>query len=243
MEDFRSRGLFGDFYFDFVLRDMPRRGADRTIPGRLWGSRNDRGPIFRIELAPNDAKLTNRLLIQSGEQSAVWRWTPQSGAPVQPVGVEAIFAPLAETRIGAFDLQMPYLYWSEFVFEGVTKVRGRPAHAFLCYPPTELAEKNPQLTGVRAYVDTQFHALIQAEYIGEKNEITRTVSVMDFKKVGEQWIPKSIDVRDEKTRDKTRFLVTAAALGLDFTSSLFAPASLDEPVQAPARDRLTVVGP
>jgi hypothetical protein len=55
-----------------------------------------------------------------------------------------------------------------------------------------------------------------------------------LKKVGEFWIPKTFDVRDEVTREKTRFDVTAAALGLDFSRSLFEPAQLDDDIRPPA---------
>ena len=48
----------------------------------------------------------------------------------------------------------------------------------------------------------------------------KTLSILDLKKIGDQWIVKSVDFRDETTRNKTRFAVTAAALNQNFPSAL-----------------------
>jgi len=47
---FRESGPARPYYLEFILREMPRRGADWSIPGRLWGSRNEAGSVLRIEL-------------------------------------------------------------------------------------------------------------------------------------------------------------------------------------------------
>jgi len=54
---------------------------------------------------------------------------------------------------------------------------------------------------------------------------------------------KSIDLRNEATRDKTRFVVTGAALGLDFSAELFAPARLADDVAPPREDQLVKIEP
>jgi hypothetical protein len=152
-----------------------------------------------------------------------------------PVRLEpgAWLEPIAGTDVTAFDLQMPFLRWEEFVFEGVRKVRGRPAHAFLLYPPDAFAARHPEIAAIRLFLDTQFNALVQTAVIGQKGESLKSLAVLDLKKVGERWIVKSIDVRNEVTRDKTRFVVTGAALDLDLLGDLFAPERLAGPA-APA---------
>jgi hypothetical protein len=255
IEDFRERGLAGEYYLEFSLRVMPRRGAERLVPGRLWGGRNERGPIARLALSPGVAAAERRLLIQNGPQSAVWSW-PASGATDAPAlagnaaarletatpGSAALFEPLAETDLTAFDLQMPFLYWNDFVFEGVANLRGRPAHAFLFYPTAEIAKLRPELAGVRVYLDTAYHALVQSEHIGAESRVLRTLTLLEFKKIDDQWIVKAIDLRDETTRNKTRFLVTGAALGLELPAKIFEPAALAETVRPPPADRVRPVG-
>lgn len=244
LEDFRQRGFYaGDYYFEFELRVMPRRGAERTVQGRMWGSRNDQGPISRVAVAPGVQGQEQRLLVQNGPASSVWRWKSGEGSGSGQLSPAALFEPLAGTDVTAFDLELSFLYWGEFVFEGVSKIRGRPAHAFLLYPPPDVAEARPDLTGVRVYLDTQYHALVQAEHIGAEGRVLKTMSVLDLKNVDGQWIVKSVDLRDEATRNKTRFSVVGAAVGLDLSPGLFLPDMLSESIQPPRADQIRQIGP
>ena len=54
------------------------------------------------------------------------------------------------------------------------------------------------------------------------------------KKIGDQWIVKSVDLRDEATRNKTRFSVTAAALRQTFPSTVLDPLHLSEVAAIPS---------
>ncbi len=235
LEQFRSVGIAGDHYLEFELRVMPRRGAERRIPGRLWGGRSPSGPIWRFILQPGQGAEERRWLIQNGPRPALWGWNPATPDRTQVLGGQALFDPIGGTDLTAFDLQMPFFYWTDHVFEGVTRVRGRPAQVFLLYPPADFAERHPALTGVRVYLDLEYHAMVQAEQLGADGRASKAMTVIDLKKVGEQWIVKSIDVRDEATRNKTRFSVTGAALDLDFSRSLFDPAMLAETLSPPPR--------
>ena len=96
---------------------------------------------------------------------------------------------------------------------------------------------------MRIYLDTQFNALVQTELLGARNAVLKTFSLVDLKRIGEQWIPKTFDVRDDRTRDKTRLEVTAAGLNLDFSQTLFEPAQLAEDVRAPDESQLTRIAP
>jgi len=236
VEAFRQQGIAGDYYLEFQLQVLPRHGAEQVLSGRLWGSRNAAGPVSRVSVSAFSADARSgevRLLIQGGPMPQVWQWTEGSGAPVAPLGVGALFEPVAGTDLTAFDLQMPFLYWPEFVYEGLARMHGRPAHQFLFYPPADVAGRNPTLRGVRAYLDTQYTALVQVEMIGENDQALKTLSILDLKKIGDQWIVKSVDCRDESIRNKTRFAVTAAALNQRFSSMVFDPRSLAEPAVVP----------
>ena len=243
LEQFRRQGIAGDYYLEFELRVIPRHGAEHVLHGRLWGSRNAAGPVSRVSVRPPDAGVVTetRLLVQSGSSPALWRWNEGAGGAGEQLGVVALFEPVAGTDLTPFDLQMPFLFWPEFVYEGLTRMRGRPAHQFLLYPPAEVAERHPALRGIRVYLDTQYTALVQAEFIGEGGRALKVLSVLDLKKIGDQWIVKSIDLRDEITRNKTRFIVTAAALKQQFASEVFDPARLAEPAAVPAGTQMVAV--
>lgn len=241
LEQMRQLGVVGNYYFEFQLGLRPRRGAEQVIDGQLWGGRNESGPISRVSLlipgAKGETPGERRLLIQNGPRSAVWRRDAADGVSV--LGVSALFEPVVPgAELTAFDLQMPFLYWDAFDYEGLARFRGRPAHVLVLRPPAEFAAKYPALTGVRVHLDTQFNALVQTELLGANGKVTKTLAVLDLKKIDEQWIVKTIDVRDETTRNRTRFTVTAAALGLDFSRALFEPAQLDAEIRAPAETQL-----
>lgn len=244
IEQVRRQGIAGNYYLEFQLRVMPRRGEERLIPGRLWGTRNQAGPLSRVALtldASSSPASERRFLIQNGRESALWRW--ETGGSVEKLGATSPFEPVRPNmQLSAFDLQMPFLYWDEFIYEGLTRFRGRPAHILIMRPPAEFAAKYPTLTGVRVHLDTQFNALVQIELLGARNAVLKTIALLDLKKIGEQWIPKTFDVRDEKTRDKTRFEVLAAGLDLDFSQMLFDSAQLSENVGAPAGSQLVRLG-
>lgn len=231
LTEFRRLGLAGDYVFDFDLRVMPRRGEEHTVSGRLYGTRNETGPLTLVEFPAGTAGV-RRILVQNGPESEVWT-VPADGADAVAVGPAQLFAPLAGTDLTAFDLQMPFLFWSDCVFEGVVSVRGRPAHRFLAYPPAAVSAARPELTGVRFYLDTQFSALVQAEELGPDQAPAKTISVVDLKRTQDQWIVRTIDLRDETTRNKTRFRVTGAAVGLTLPPIVFAPAHLPVPPPAP----------
>lgn len=247
LEQMRRLGIAGNYYLEFQLRVLPRRGEERVIAGKLWGARNQTGPLNRVSLMlpadkPGATPSERRLLIQSGRNSAVWRW--DEGGAVEMLGVTRLFEPLVpNTELTAFDLQMPFLFWDNFSYQGVERFRGRPAHVLTLRPPADFAAKYPGLSAVRVHLDTQFNALVQTELLGPKGDVSKTLAVTDLKKVGEQWIVKSIDVRDEATRNKTRFFVTAVGLDLEFSRMLFEPAQLAENIRPPSAGELVRIEP
>ena len=218
---FRQAGITGTYWLRFELRVLPRKGDERVVQGELFGSPGPAGPLTRISVEDH------RWLIQGGPPASAWQ--SDTGGAARPVSAAATLQPVAGTDLTIFDLQMPFLQWADFVYEGLAEVRSRPAHQFLLYPPAELGAARPELTGVRVYLDTVYQTLVQAEWLGPKGTAERSITLLDLKKVGDQWIPKSIDVRNLVTREKTRLQVTAAALNLHLPDDVFLPAQLAAP--------------
>jgi hypothetical protein len=239
LAQFQRVGIAGEYYLEFEIRVMPRRGDERRFRGRLWGARNEQGAILRVSIK-DAAGQEHRLLIQNGVRATVWR----SDSPTSVARIVGSLEPLVPgVELTAFELQMPYIYWPDATLESVTRVRSRPAHVFLFRPPADWAAEHPEVAAVRAYLDTQFHAPVQTELLDAHGRVSRTLSLVDLKKIGDQYIVKSIDLRNEATRDKTRLQVTAAALGLEFAAKVFEPAGLNEEIASPASGRLTRVAP
>src|SRR3954471_1756153 len=89
LEQFRQAGLPGQFYLQFELRSLPRRGQERIYKGRMWGGRNSQGALTRVELTDAEGK-AHRLLIQNGARAAVWRWADGKAVGL---GVAELFSP------------------------------------------------------------------------------------------------------------------------------------------------------
>ena len=241
LEQFRQAGIPGEFYLQFELRALPRRGQGRTFQGRLWGGRNQQGAILRVELT-DAGGATHRLLIQNGEKGSVRRVV---NGRVTTLGVAELFAPLIPgVEVSAFDLQMPYLYWPDATLEKLARtVLGRPAHAYLVRAPAAFTSQHAGITAARAYLDTQFNALVQTELIGADNRVVKTFAFLSLQKVSDRYVPKTADYRNEITRDKTRLQVTGAALNLRLPPATFDPESLLQAVPPPPPAELVRIDP
>jgi hypothetical protein len=56
---------------------------------------------------------------------------------------------------------------------------------------------------------------------------------LELRKVGDRWIPKDLDVRNESTRDKTRLSLTAVAVGVQPNAGALDPSQLGLPLAPP----------
>lgn len=241
LEQFRRAGLAGEFFLEFDFRALPRRGEEKVFKGRLWGGRSARGTVFRLEVI-NAAGKTERLLLRNGPQAGVWQVRDGSVIELEPA---AALAPIVTgVEISAFDLQMPFLYWPDATLEKIARAGlGRPAYAYLFRAPPEWAARVPGVGAARAYLDTQANALMQTELINPAGKIVKSFSIVSLKKVGDQYLPKQADYRNELTRDKTRFQVTAAALNLRLPAAVFEPAALAAAIEPPAAALLVRIDP
>ena len=171
----------------------------------------------------------------------MWRLT--NGRPVE-VTIAELMAPLVPgVEVSAFDLQMPYLYWPGASVEKVTRILGRPSHAFIFPAPAAFKAQYRDISAARAYLDTQFNVPMQTEVIGPNGKVIKTLALLSLKTVNKQTLPKAADYRNEVTRDKTRLQVTGVALDLRLPASLFQPATLAQPAGGPAPDRIVRIDP
>ena len=240
LEQFRQSGVAGEYFWNFELHQLPRRGDERVFRGQLWGGRNAVGAVERIVLVDGDGR-QRRLLLQHGGQAAVWQL---DGKRATALPADGLFAPLVPgVELTPFDLQMPFLNWPGATVESIVRMRGRPAYAFRFSPPAEFAAKHPQFGGVRSYFDTQYTVPVQTERLSPTGAVLHTLSLIDVKKIGDQWMPRSFEVRNETSRDKTRLLVTGAALNLTLPPATFDPAALAEAIPPPPVERIVVIPP
>jgi hypothetical protein len=241
LEQFRSSIWAEPVYAEFDLRQMPRRGAEHVFRGRFWGARNGQGPVTRLELDIGKGGFTHRFLVQGGPAGAVWTSDGPGGAVLSE---DAMTAPLAPgVEMTPFDvLPMPYLYWLDSELVSVSRIRGRPANIYVFLPSADFAALHPAIRSVRAYLDTQYDALEQAEVLGPGG-VSKTLTLLELRKVGDRWIPKDLDVRNEATRDKTRLALTAVAVGVPPDARALDPTRLGLDLAPPPPTRVIRISP
>ncbi len=236
LEQFRSSIWAEPLYAEFDLLQIPRRGPERVYHGRLWGSRNAGGPVTRFELGNGFA---HHVLIQGGMEGHVWTSDgPGAGSPDEA----ALLAPmLPGLEMTPFDVQMPYLYWLDWNLARVDRIRGRQAYAFTFSPSGDFRAAAPGIRSVTAYLDAQYDALVQSEIAGPDGRVSKTLSLLELRKVGDRWIPKDVDVRNESTRDKTRLTFKAVALGFMGAPAAFDASQLGVSAAPPPRADITAI--
>jgi hypothetical protein len=242
LEQFRRSIWAEPIYAEFELRQMPRRGKEHAFRGRFWGSRNYRGPATRLEIDVGKGGFTHRFLVQGGADGGIWT-ADGTGAGIPDD--DAMLAPLAPgVEMTPFDvLPMPYLYWLDSELVSVERIRGRPADIYVFLPSADFSARHPAVKSVRAYLDAQYDALEQSEIAGADGRVSKTLSLLELRKVGDRWIPKDLDVRNESTRDKTRLSLTAVAIGFDPGAQAFNADGLGSALPPPPAARVIRIAP
>ncbi|MGC6455662.1 MAG: hypothetical protein ACON39_07645 [Coraliomargaritaceae bacterium] len=225
LDAFRNQRLDGDFCFRFQLEHLPRRGPSVRYYGSMWGSWNENGPVTRIQLNEKkngESKSQVELIFQNGPKPMAWMRNADNGCFIELKGA-ALFQPLLpEIVYTPFDFLMPFLYWEHFNYVGSERVRSRIARNFLMLPDAASFIPN-WLQAVRIGIDDAYNALLHIEIIEKPDRTRSSFTIESFKQVQGQWIVKGIVMKDWKTRNRTRFTVLSASVGLIFPDAVFSP--------------------
>jgi len=230
LEAFRMQRLAGDYVLYFDLVHLPRRGEEREWTGILWGTWTPAGPRTRILIQESQAgglmKAPLQLLVQGGPEPRVWKLERRD--EVERLTGEALRMPVLEgIEYTPFELVMPFNWWEDYEYAGPARVLGWPAQRFRMAAPDGGAGMAPDVASVLLTLHDDYNALMRAEAIGAAGEPLRSFRIRSFQKIGEQYIVKTIDFVDEQSGDKTRFEVTAAAVGLNLPDGVFEPGKLE----------------
>jgi len=227
LEAFRQQRLEGDYIFEFQLEHKPRRARTVRYDGIMWGTWNDQGAITRFKIFSNDAsedasEALVELIVQNGPEPSAWIRHDTSGEFKRVEG-EALFKSLLPGLVySVFDLQMPFIYWDEFIYEGPSLVGvSRVAQNFLMLPPEDSQSARRGIKGVRVLLDDTYNALWRVEVVHDDESVHSRFAVESFKKVQEQYIVKRITVTDYPGKDRTTFDVVDASVGLKLDEALF----------------------
>lgn len=226
IERFRAQRLSGDFFFHFELVQIPRRGQEIRFEGSMWGTWTPEGPLTRVAVwgRGRQAQTLRQFIILSGRTPRAWL-TMADGQVRELDQAQMIEPLLPQLLYTPFDLAMPFVYW-DATYIGPDRVRGRRAQVFLMQAPESVRSVRPDWDLVQVALDDEFDALLRAQIVDAGRAVQRSFSIRSFKEVNGQYIIKGVDLVDEASRDRTRFEVLAAAVGLRLPPELFQPASL-----------------
>jgi len=242
MAAFRAQRLEGDYCFKFQLEHKPRQGRTIRYHGVMYGSWNDRGPVSRFKLFPEQIGEETtvglspiEMIVQNGLEPEVWMRRRASDS-FELIEDDALFEPIFEGVLYTpFDLQMPFIFWDDYTYEGPSRVLSRIGQRFLMQPPEDsLAEEN-DIAAVRIALDDAYYALLRVEVLEAAGVPRSRFTVSSLKKVQGQYIVKQIELKNLLTKDATNFNVKAASVGLIFNAAVFDPDSdLELPLISPA---------
>ncbi len=214
LESFRRLWIQEDYSFKFQLEYIPRRGKREKTFGTLWGASRPEGAITLIKL---DDELEQELYLKNGVDASIAVRNKPEMKWAQASDADSVVEVARHLIVTPFDLLMPYVYWDEWSYEGVLKIRGRIAHTFLMKVPSGYSQLENPLKGVIIYLDEKFNALLKAEYVDASGKVVKSFRLLDLKKVQDVWIPKTFEIKDELSGNKTRFRVNSAAMHQNFS--------------------------
>lgn len=232
MQLFRMQRLVGDFCFQFQLEHKPRKGPTVRHQGILYGSWNERGPVSRFKLFPEyigkDPAIKRspvEMIVQNGASPQAWMRCQATDAFVL-ITDGALFEPVfAGVLYTPFDLQMPFVFWDEYLYEGPVRVLSRIGQRFLMQAPIGCLADQNGITAVRIVLDDAYDALLQVDVLEQTDRLRSRFTVRGLKKIQGQHIVKEIELKDVQSKDATSFKVKAASLGLIFDDAVFDPNS------------------
>ena len=226
------------FLLRFRLEHYPRRGEVLTREGTLCGLAFGHG-LLRLDIAGVGEEKGKAYLLRNGPEPEAWR-VALDGNESEKLAYADFTKPLVEGMGQTiFDLMMPFIFWEEWRYEKSGRVIGRPSHLYEFSPPNEVRKLVPSLRKVRLTLDDVYEAPLRVEVFGSRGVPDKTFVLVSLKKVGETWIAKTLDLRDARTRSRTRLAVPAAATDLALGKTLFTPAGLAEVPRVPEETLLS----
>lgn len=223
LQAFRQQGLVGDYVFEFQLEHKPRKAPTVRYEGVMWGRWNDRGALSRFKIFANrERDAAVELILQNGYEPEAWiRRDP--GETFKLIQGQALFEPiLPELTYSVFDLQMPFIYWDAFEYEGPSLVgASRIGQGFVMLPPEGSASQAQGISGVRVLLDDTYNALWRVEVLNGDGSLRSRFSVESIKKVQEQYIVKRITHTEYPSKNSTTFNVLDASVGIELEPDFF----------------------
>jgi len=236
LEDIRHAWLQSDLSMTFDFIHRPRHAEETRYSGIGWTSTNSQGPVTRFQLAKAPANKTDKpevweWVLQNGPSPHVWVLAP-GATTAREVPAEKWRDPLLPGMIYTpFDLMMPFLFWSDYKYEGTARPLHRGVDVYTMNPPP--GEKAAGLGPVKLFLDREYNALVKMQQLDAKGAVTIEFTLGGIAKVDDQWLFEDCQLENVLNHDYDKFVVKSVALKLKLDPALFDPANLGKPVPLP----------
>jgi len=237
----RNQVFHQGYIYNFEFTHYPQTGEPLTHFGFLSGP-SPESTIVRIDLSLRKDDLfshTAFLLRRDSINSTLWKWNKEKELLSDVSAVDWMLPWVEGINHSPFDLLMPFLNWP-YEYEKSGRVCGRPAHLFIFTPPPTSTFTQSSLSSVRLAMDDAYHAPLRIEHMDGGILPSRIFSLQSFKKIGDRWVVKTIDVKERDSKSKTRFELISAAHGLDLNATTFDNRGLKNPINQSSIDFLNL---
>jgi len=167
-----------------------RAPKDLALKARLFIGRGEPVEVaMLVRNLPDETRsiyrtgTTELLVVQAVKGDARW-FLKREG---ELVGAQRA-AKFAGSQFTYYDLGAPFLQWPALKAAGLDRYRGRN-----CYVVEFTAEGQPYRRA-KAWIDQEFYGMVRAELYDQNDGLVRRMSITSFKRVGEVWIPRGIDM-------------------------------------------------
>jgi hypothetical protein len=231
LADFRNYRVKGDQRLRFTITHAERGADEDTLySGEMCATWGAAGMVTRLDIRPagKPDSATRRLLIVNGASPAVYELAADGQA--RRADADALKPLLPGLVFTPYDLQLPFIHWTDYKYRETERFRTRPTDYFLMKPGVEFRKSHPEIAGVNLGFDRAYHALMRAETLDKNGDALRDLRAESFGKIKGQWIIREMKLRDVKTRASDTLTIESAATGLDLPESVFDPAQLAAPL-------------
>lgn len=122
------------------------------------------------------------------QPNGAWRRDYAKGRPLQGAPAPAGDSLIGSSDVTWNDLSLAFLWWTDGVITGRELLLERECLVLEFMPP-----QAPRLT--RVWIDEALLVLIKVEEYDAQKVIQRRVAVRTFKKIGDNWMIKDLDIR------------------------------------------------
>jgi hypothetical protein len=143
----------------------------------------------------------------------VWTNFRENFNPAEPFVEGSLYAPN--------DLLLPFLGSSTLKYSGPKKVCGRATQQFVAKVDNDSLGEGVKFAKIS--VDSKFLQILEIEYLDGRQRVMRKHRVLALRKKDDYWLPKTIELFDNVTRERSKITIIDADLNPNLSNALFEP--------------------